>query len=157
MSLNITPLQASTTSQSTMSDLPGEEYVIDPKDRELKATDFMKILVAQLVNQNPYQPMDSSQMMEQLGSLSSVRLSETLDGFTRQQNLVLGQGYLGREVVLQPSEKETITGVVTAVVGVGKDKCQLVVNDKKYDIADVVEIRSMTSQPIVTEPSSTKD
>ncbi len=149
MSLNLTSLTTNTTAQSTKSELPGEQYVIDPKDRELKATDFMQILVAQLVNQNPYQPMDSSQMMEQLGSLSSVRLSESLEGFSRQQNLVLGQGYLGREVVVQPSGEDPVTGVVTAVVGVGKDKCQLVVNNTKYDVSDVVEIRSATSQPAV--------
>ena len=79
----------------------GDELIKDKNCKELKGHDFMKLLVVQLQNQNPLEPMNGSDMMGQISSLTSARLSESLDLFSRNQDSTLGQGMLGREVVVQ--------------------------------------------------------
>jgi flagellar basal-body rod modification protein FlgD len=43
------------------------------------ATNYMKILVAQLQNQNPLDPMDNNQMASQLAQLSQLEQIETMN------------------------------------------------------------------------------
>ena len=42
-------------------------------------TDYMKLLVAQLQNQNPLEPMDNSEMASQLAQFSQLQLLETMN------------------------------------------------------------------------------
>jgi len=43
------------------------------------STDYMKLLVTQLQNQNPLEPMDNNQMASQLAQLSQLEQIETLN------------------------------------------------------------------------------
>ena len=128
---------------------PGEELVQPKgKSKELTGHDFMKLLVVQLQNQNPLEPMGSSDMLGQISALTSSRLSESLDLFSKNQNSALGQGMLGREVVIQtpgPDGKmQEINGMVSSIKDLGKDTCKIEVNGKFYRPAEVIRISSRT-------------
>lgn len=122
----------------------GDELIKDKNCKELTGHDFMKLLVLQLQNQNPLEPMSSSDMMGQISSLTSARLSESLDLFSRNQNSTLGQGMLGREVVIHTindaGKTEEVTGLVASVKDIGKESCKIEVNGKFYKPKDVVRI-----------------
>lgn len=124
----------------------GEDLIVDSRDRALKGEDFMKILVFQLKNQNPLEPMSSGEMLGQISSLSSVRLSESLELFTRNQNNTLGQGLLGKNVVLEALDAQgkpkIVEGMVSSVLGLGQEHCQLMVNGQKYNVMDVVKVQA---------------
>lgn len=126
---------------------PGAE-LIQPKDKTLTGHDFMKLLVIQLQNQNPLEPMSSSDMMGQISSLTSTRLSESLDLFSKNQNSALGQGMLGREVVIQTPDAngklQEVRGTVSAIEDLGKSTCRIEVNGKFYKPTEVVRISSHT-------------
>lgn len=128
-----------------LGEKPGEE-LIQPKDKTLTGHDFMKLLVLQLQNQNPLEPMNSSDMMGQISSLTSTRLSESLDLFSKNQNSALGQGMLGCEVVVQTTDaagkRQEVKGTVSAIEDLGKTSCKIEVNGKFYKPTEVVRISS---------------
>lgn len=111
--------------------------------------DYMKLLVTQLQNQNPLEPMDNSEMTAQLTQFSQL---QQLEGMNTSFGRVLEsvqRGYasslIGREVSFQATGTdgaiETCTGQVQEVV-MGKDgRITLVVGDQEVDLADVVSIR----------------
>lgn len=124
-------------------DKPGEHLFVD-KDKNLTGNDFMKLLVLQLQNQNPLEPMNSADMMGQISSLTSTRLSESLDSFAKMQNSALGQGMLGREVTIQTTDNmgcmQEISGLVSAIQDLGQATCKIEVNGKYYKPTSVVRI-----------------
>lgn len=68
---------------------------------------FLKLLTAQLQNQDPLEPMDSSEFTQQLVQFSGVEQSihtnknlETLIGLTYAQSATNAVGYLGRTVTV---------------------------------------------------------
>ncbi len=130
-----------------LGDKPGDELV-QPKDKTLTGHDFMKLLLCQLQCQNPLEPMSSSDMMGQISSLTSTRLSESLDLFSKNQNSALGQGMLGREVVIQTTDaagkRQEVKGIISAIEDLGKSSCKIEVNGKFYKPTEVVRISSHT-------------
>ena len=80
---------------------------------------FLKLLVAQMQNQDPTSPEDSGQMMSQLASFSQV--SELQDLTASNQALTLGQDFssavslIGKSVTYTDSQGNQATGTVSAV------------------------------------------
>ena len=80
---------------------------------------FLKLMIAQLKYQNPFQPMDASAMMQQTSSLTSV---QTLQGLSALQKEILGMqeastatGFIGKQVTATDAAGGTLTGVVSNV------------------------------------------
>ena len=57
------PLPSVTFNQLSSSYTVGDELITSHQDRSLKGEDFMQLLVCQLKNQNPLEPMGSAEMM----------------------------------------------------------------------------------------------
>jgi flagellar basal-body rod modification protein FlgD len=80
---------------------------------------FLKLLVAQMQNQDPTSPEDSGQMMSQLASFSQV--SELQDLTASNQALTLGQDFssavslIGKSVTYTDSKGNQETGTVAGV------------------------------------------
>jgi flagellar basal-body rod modification protein FlgD len=77
---------------------------------------FLRLLVAQLKNQDPTKPMDSTQYMAQLASFSQVEQSimanAKLDALLTSVAIAQSESVIGRTVT---SGDGTITGVVVSV------------------------------------------
>ena len=111
--------------------------------------DYMKLLVAQLQNQNPLEPLDNKDMTAQLAQFSQLQQLENMNtSFGRVLDSVQ-RGYasslIGEEVSFKVTTAdgavETRTGKVEEVL-MGKDgQITLVVDDQKVDLADVLSIR----------------
>ena len=111
--------------------------------------DYMKLLVAQLQNQNPLEPMDNKDMTAQLAQFSQL---QQLEGMSTSFGKVLDsvqRGYasslIGKEVSFTittgDGTVETRTGKVEEVA-IGEDgQINLVVDDRKVSLADVLSIR----------------
>jgi flagellar basal-body rod modification protein FlgD len=108
-------------------------------------TDFMKLLVVQLQNQNPLEPMDNSEMASQLAQLSSL---EQLEGMNRTFQEVLASqqrlqatALIGREVEFLPDGAErTVTGRVDEV-NVCDTGIRLKIGEHVIDLDAVQSIR----------------
>jgi len=111
--------------------------------------DFMKLLVAQLQNQNPLEPMDNKDMTAQLAQFSQL---QQLEGMNTSFGKVLDsvqRGYasslIGKDVsftvTAEDGSVQTRTGKVEEVA-IGQDgQIHLVVDDQKVSLADVLSIR----------------
>ena len=112
-------------------------------------TDYMKLLVTQLQNQNPLEPMDNKDMSAQLAQFSQLQQTENLNAsFSRVLESVqrsYASSLIGKEVSFQvqgaDGTVETRTGEVGEVVIGADGDLLLMVDDQQVKLADVTSIR----------------
>ncbi|MEX2176808.1 MAG: flagellar hook capping FlgD N-terminal domain-containing protein, partial [Pirellulaceae bacterium] len=92
------------------------------KPRELKDLDvdqFLKLMITELTNQDPLNPMDNAQLVEQIGQIRTIsatsQLSDALMSVTTGQSLSTASSLIGKEVSALTDKNENITGVVDRV------------------------------------------
>ncbi len=77
---------------------------------------FLRLLIAQMKNQDPTKPMDSAQLMSQLASFSNVeqgiKMNQKLDTMMTSLALSQADGIVGRTIV---SADGQISGTVLAL------------------------------------------
>ena len=90
---------------------------------DLSSTDFVKVLIEQMSNQDPFQPNDSSAVLQQLSNLrnieSQLSLQKSIESLVLQNNLSQAGGLIGREAEGLTTDNDPISGLVTAVQVVG--------------------------------------
>jgi len=110
---------------------------------------YMTLLVTQLQNQNPLEPMDNQQMASQLAQFNQLQQLETLNtSFSGVLDLVqrsYASSLVGKEVSFDAMQEDgttkTVTGKVTEVTtGSGNDMV-LTVGDRTVSLSDVTSIR----------------
>lgn len=69
---------------------------------DLDMDGFLRLLISEMQNQDPMNPMDNSQMIEQISQIRSVsattELSDTLGKLSSNQQLVTASGLIGKNV-----------------------------------------------------------
>jgi flagellar basal-body rod modification protein FlgD len=138
-----------------------EISAIDPTDQALRSTtpngfssmeseDFIKIIFAELSNQDPFEPSDSSAILEQLSSIRSIEsdlsLSKRLDTLVFQNQLASASNLIGKDVSGLSTTNGTVTGRVTSVFRNG-DQVVLELDSGWYlPIDGVLEITDLGDQ-----------
>jgi flagellar basal-body rod modification protein FlgD len=84
---------------------------------------FLKLLVAQLNNQDPMNPMDNAQMTSQMAQINTVtgiqQVNETLKSMTTQfsgMQVLQGSSMVGREVLLAGNQLSRNAGVAAGAL-----------------------------------------
>lgn len=84
--------------------------------------DFMTLLFAQLKNQDPMKPMDSSEMMSQIATLNSLNallaIKESISSLNDSQTVSYATSLIGKTINAVPDASDTstiVTGVVTSM------------------------------------------
>ena len=107
-------MQVGTATAGTASETAATAWTQSSSSVDYDA--FLKLLVAQMKNQDPTAPMDSSEYIAQLASFSNVeqavKANARLDALLAAQSLAQADGIIGRTVT---SEDGTVTGEVTAL------------------------------------------
>ncbi|WP_173934810.1 flagellar hook assembly protein FlgD [Chelativorans sp. Marseille-P2723] len=103
--MNVSSVTAATQSQQ----MAGSPQTVDYQS-------FLRLLVAQMKNQDPTSPMDSTDYVAQLATFSQVEQSVQMNGKLGQllaaSSLSQAAGVVGREIT---SADGTITGIVKEV------------------------------------------
>jgi flagellar basal-body rod modification protein FlgD len=80
---------------------------------------FLRLMIAQLQNQNPFAPMDANEMLQQTAALSTV---ESLQQLAQSERLLMGlaqasmaASLVGKHVTGLDAAGEQVAGVVTKV------------------------------------------
>jgi len=118
-------------------------------ENTLDKDDFLKILVEQLSNQDPTNPMEDKEFIAQMAQFSTLEqmtnMSQGFDKLASNINsisslLAVGQALnvLGHEVEVVSGES-TITGKVEEIVGT--EFPQVMVNGRFYDLGSVIKVR----------------
>lgn len=111
--------------------------------------DYMKLLVTQLQNQNPLEPLDNKDMSAQLAQFSQLQQTENLNtSFSRVLESVqrsYASSLIGKEVSFKVQAADgtiqTQTGEVDEVVIGADGTLLLMVDDRQVKLADVTSIR----------------
>jgi len=112
--------------------------------------DYMKLLVTQLQNQNPLEPMDNNQMASQLTQFSQLEQLESMNtNFAKVLEAVennYATSLIGKEVSFvgetQPGTKDIISGKVEQMGNDGKGQILLSVGNYTLGLADVISVKS---------------
>ena len=80
---------------------------------------FLQLLIAEMKNQDPTNPMDTSQYMSQFAQLSSVeqamQTNTKLDSLLSSQSLSQAEGLIGKTVSFTDSTGATFSGKVASI------------------------------------------
>ncbi|HAI12115.1 MAG TPA: hypothetical protein DCM28_10455 [Phycisphaerales bacterium] len=85
----------------------------------MSSEDFINILTEQLANQDPFEPQDSSALLEQLSTLRTVEsqmlLSDSIAELVLQNQVATAGGLIGKSVEGKDDSNNSVDGLVTAV------------------------------------------
>ncbi|MFN3375288.1 MAG: flagellar hook assembly protein FlgD [Burkholderiaceae bacterium] len=136
----LSPINSSAVTESTSSKADAATDPAAAQDR------FLKLLVAQLNNQDPMNPLDNAQMTSQMAQINTVtgiqQLNQTLQGMAAQfgaMQVLQGASMVGRSVVTEGNRVQ-----VTDDVGKGMFELAEPAGDVK------VEVLSPTGQVVGT-------
>jgi flagellar basal-body rod modification protein FlgD len=105
---------------------------------------FLRILVAEMTSQNPLEPLDNADFMQQLVGLQSLEqtaaLTDSLKTFERFLQMSSGSSMIGRTVKGLDASGDVVQGVVSRVTLEG-GVVNVVIGTQKVPIGSVTEIR----------------
>ena len=136
------------TSATTSTSTTKADAASDPAAAQDR---FLKLLVAQLNNQDPMNPLDNAQMTSQIAQINTVtgiqQLNETVKGLVGQfasQQLMQGSALVGRQVLVQGNalafDAETSKGYGALDLDSGAASVQVQVldaSDKEVGVVDL--------------------
>ena len=120
--------------------------------------DFLKLLMAQLKNQDPMKPMDDTAMIAQMAQFSALEATQQLNATITQsanvQTVSSAGALIGKYVQADLADGTTSMGAVTGVnftTTAGVVSPTLVVDGKDVDYSTIVKV---SSSPITVLPTS---
>jgi flagellar basal-body rod modification protein FlgD len=98
----------------------GGNTTVIPPDKTgfnaLTSQDFLKLLVTQLQNQDPTQPVGNEELLNQLSAMrtlqSNIEMGDAMKAITTNQQLSTAAGFIGRTVSGTDLAGKALTGVV---------------------------------------------
>ncbi len=116
---------------------------------------FLSLLITELQNQDPLNPMDNSQMLQQISQIrqigSTTKLTDTLSGLANGQDLSMASGMIGKKISALDTGGKDIEGIVDSV-SVKTDSSdannrivQVHIGDSIVDINNIRKIVNTTS------------
>ncbi|MBX3423571.1 MAG: flagellar biosynthesis protein FlgD [Pirellulaceae bacterium] len=87
--------------------------------REVDMDQFMSLMITELQNQDPLNPMDNAQMLAQIATIREIgatnQLTETLTNFAVGQELSMASTLIGKNVNGLDTNAKDVSGVVDRV------------------------------------------
>jgi flagellar basal-body rod modification protein FlgD len=123
--------------------------------KTLGQSDFLRLLVTQLTQQDPLNPQSQTDFAAQMAQFSSLAqtqaMSSSLSAMKTQQDLLQANSLIGKTVLLQVDDTHMATGVVSSVVIQGGTP-MLVVNDSPYYLDQLTGIAAGSTTTTTTQP-----
>jgi flagellar basal-body rod modification protein FlgD len=86
---------------------------------DLDLDGFLKLMITELQNQDPLDPMENSEMLQQISQMRSIsssdKLTATLDAVLLGQNVTTASSLIGKEVSALTDDGENIEGIIDRV------------------------------------------
>ena len=141
------PATASFTAQQAagQSGRPSDGY------NDLDIDSFLKLLISELQNQDPLDPMDNSEMVQQIGQIREIGatddLTRTLSKLSSSQELVTASSLIGQRVNGLADDASAVDGVVDRITVETSSEndtrsVKVHVGEKTMDIKNIREIQT---------------
>lgn len=105
--------------------------------------DFLKLMIAELQNQDPTNPLDNSQLLNQLGQLTSIesttKLNSTLTSLSEGQGLANASALIGKKINAMDDNNQEVSGVVSKA-SITDGAIKLTVGDSAVSMGNVRQI-----------------
>ena len=121
-----------------------------PRDlRDVDLDQFLQLLIAEMQNQDPLDPMDNSEILQQISQIREIsatdQLSDTLQSVLTGQNLTTASSLIGKQITALTDDAQNITGIVDRVsVETGEDDSQRIlrvhVQEHRIELKNIREI-----------------
>lgn len=112
----------------------------------LNQADFLNLLITELKNQDPTQPMNDRESIAQMAQFSSLQqmqsMNQSLDGVSRLMTKSQAYSLIGRSVEIGAGD-QAVRGVVKEVSG--GDAPQVLINGKYYDFNDIKRVTDVVA------------
>lgn len=122
MTTSVSSITSNTATSSTTSQASSQATADAQQDR------FLKLLVAQLNNQDPMNPMDNAQMTSQMAQINTVtgiqQLNETVKSLSGQfagMQMLQGASLVGKNVLVQSNTLTVKNGVAAGAVSLNSN------------------------------------
>lgn len=110
----------------------------------LTSDSFLKLLIAQLQNQDPTEPVGNEEILSQLSQMrslqSNVELGATLKAFAAGQQITTGSSFLGKTITGTNQDGDEVTGVADRVF-IENNETMLGLGNDKVKVSSVTEVR----------------
>ena len=128
-----------TPTSNSASQAPGSSGGL----RGLDMDHFLTLMITELQNQDPLNPMDNSQILQQISQIREIEattsMQQTLEAVLLGQNLANASGLINKKVTGLTDSGDKVEGAVTSV-SVADNKVQLSIGDQKISLSNVSEI-----------------
>ena len=112
--------------------------------------DYMKLLITQLQNQNPLEPLDNNEMASQLAQFSELSQLETMNSSFSQALVNADRTYanslIGKEVSFvaetEDGTSDITSGTVEQVINNFEGDIALVVGDRTLGLEDIISVKN---------------
>jgi flagellar basal-body rod modification protein FlgD len=122
--------------------------------RDVDMQDFLDMMIAELQCQDPLNPMDNTQILEQIGQIRETvandRLTETLEATFLGQNLTAASSLIGEWVAATDEDNTVLAAGQVEQVSIENDVPKLHVGNKVMKLEDVSHIQSEADAEKVT-------
>ncbi len=116
--------------------------------RTLNQDDFLKLVVAQMTNQDPLNPKADTEFIGQMTQFTALEQSKTMQGdiakLRVEQQFLQANSVLGRVVALEDEQGALIRGTVSAI-HMEAGTPQLIVNGQPYAMSALLSIEPATN------------
>ena len=114
--------------------------------RDVGMDDFLNMLIAELQHQDPLNPMDNAQILQQISHIRDIvasdRLTETLEATFLGQNLTAASNMMGDWVVTTDKDNTVLAAGQVGQVSIEDGVPKLYVGEKVIGLEDVSQIQS---------------
>ncbi|OVE76278.1 hypothetical protein BVX97_01545 [bacterium E08(2017)] len=111
--------------------------------------EFLNLLTAQLSNQDPLNPTDSTDMIAQLAQFSSLEQMKNLnlqfEAARREENIIQSLVLAGQEVELTLGDGSIITGEIERVGWNDDDGTSLYIGGESYPVSNISGMTKVTT------------
>lgn len=106
---------------------------------------FMSLLLAQMTNQNPLEPMNDTEMVNQMVSMNSLtelqKISKAISSLAQTNQFVSASNLMDKKVTYVNDDKEKVSGVVKGVYLDGSN-VYLKVDDKSVALSSITSVEN---------------
>jgi flagellar basal-body rod modification protein FlgD len=146
----------STPATTPFSSTPTTSVVNNSPDATLGKDDFLQLLVAQLQNQDPTQPTDSTAFVSQLAQFSALEqqtdTNQTMTGLAATTAINQGIDLLGRNVSFTRPDNSTGSGIVDSI-SLSSGAVVVDVGGESIDPSEITDVGQAPTAP--TQSTST--
>jgi len=116
---------------------------------ELSMSDFIKMMVAELENQDPMNPMSNTEMLQQMSQMRSItsndRLTAGIESLTLGQALSTASSLIGKTVTGVNTLNQSVTGKVDKVT-IENGEAKLYVGSSIINVGNVTAIADTSDE-----------